>query len=225
MYIELGTPPPPPTTLEKNFCGLGEQVFHRSYAIQTPSENWRKPIAIMDKLWPTSLQCLDTAGWASGRASSLQPAKIEWRCWCQIICIWFSWCHFHPKTPSSLVSFKSRLVLPFWYQLTQVVMEKRPLNRCSSNSSCDPLTWDKLIVGDVVWMCWLVGSNSFTSDWLETSDRTASSAWTQSAAFTSAMSSMLSKLCTIHTHHNHYTTRLPILIDEQIRDSVHHYMR
>jgi len=32
------------------------------------------------------------------------------------------------KTPSSLASFKSRLVLPFWYRLTQVVLEKRPLN-------------------------------------------------------------------------------------------------
>jgi len=30
--------------------------------------------------------------------------------------------------PSSLASFKSRLVLPFWYWLTQVVPEKRPLN-------------------------------------------------------------------------------------------------
>ena len=38
----------------------------------------------------------------------------------------------HPKTPSSLASFRSRLVLPFWYQLTQVVLQKRPLNRCSS---------------------------------------------------------------------------------------------
>ena len=37
----------------------------------------------------------------------------------------------HPKTPSSLASFKSRLVLPFWYWLTQVVLENRPLNRCS----------------------------------------------------------------------------------------------
>jgi len=37
----------------------------------------------------------------------------------------------HPKTPSSLASFKSRLVsLPFWYWLTQVVPEKRPLNGC-----------------------------------------------------------------------------------------------
>ena len=38
----------------------------------------------------------------------------------------------HPKTPSSLALFKSRLVLPFWYRLTQVVLETRPLNRCSS---------------------------------------------------------------------------------------------
>ena len=36
-----------------------------------------------------------------------------------------------PKTPSSLAPFKSRLVLPFWYRLTQVVLEKRPLNGCS----------------------------------------------------------------------------------------------
>jgi len=33
----------------------------------------------------------------------------------------------HPKTLSSLASFKSRPVLPFWYQLTQVVLEKRLL--------------------------------------------------------------------------------------------------
>jgi len=34
----------------------------------------------------------------------------------------------HPQTPSSLASFKSRLVLPFWYRLTRVV---QPLNGCS----------------------------------------------------------------------------------------------
>jgi len=33
----------------------------------------------------------------------------------QIVCIWSSWCHCHLNTPSSLASFKSRLVLPFWY--------------------------------------------------------------------------------------------------------------
>jgi len=29
--------------------------------------------------------------------------------------------------------FTFRLVLPFWYRLTQVLLEKRPLNGCSSN--------------------------------------------------------------------------------------------
>jgi len=41
----------------------------------------------------------------------------------------------HRRTPSSLASFKSRLVLPFWYQLTQVVPDKRPLSGCISSSS------------------------------------------------------------------------------------------
>jgi len=36
----------------------------------------------------------------------------------------------HLKTPSSLAPIKSRLVSPFWYRLTQVVLEKRPLNGC-----------------------------------------------------------------------------------------------
>ena len=36
-----------------------------------------------------------------------------------------SWCHCHSL---SLASVKSRLVLPFWYRLTWVVLEKGPLN-------------------------------------------------------------------------------------------------
>jgi len=42
-------------------------------------------------------------------------------------CIWLSWCRCHSL---SLASVKSRLVLPFWYRLTQVVSEKGPLNGC-----------------------------------------------------------------------------------------------
>ena len=42
-------------------------------------------------------------------------------------CIWPSWCHCHSL---SLASAKSRLVLPFWYRLTQVAPEKGPLNVC-----------------------------------------------------------------------------------------------
>jgi len=32
--------------------------------------------------------------------------------------------------PLSLASVKSRLVLPFWYRLTRVVLDKGPLNGC-----------------------------------------------------------------------------------------------
>jgi len=73
-----------------------------------------------------------------GRQEKLSDWVLVWLCvWIEvhIVCIWFSWCHCHPKTPSSLATFKSRLVLPFWYRLTQVVLEKRPLKGCSSSSS------------------------------------------------------------------------------------------
>ena len=48
--------------------------------------------------------------------------------WSEVqICIWPSWCHCYSL---SLAPVKSRLVLHFWYRLTQVVLEKRPLNGC-----------------------------------------------------------------------------------------------
>jgi len=45
----------------------------------------------------------------------------------QMICIWFSWCHCHP-----IISCFTKIQngLPFWCRLTQVVLEKRPLNVC-----------------------------------------------------------------------------------------------
>ena len=42
-------------------------------------------------------------------------------------CTWPSWCYCHSL---SLASVKSRLVLPFWYRLTWVVLEKGPINGC-----------------------------------------------------------------------------------------------
>jgi len=79
----------------------------------------------------------------------------------RIVCIWSSWCHCHPQTPSSLASLKSRLVWPFRYQLTQGVLEKRPLNGCSSSSSSSSIVefststwlldiWTKYSLYDVV---------------------------------------------------------------------------
>ena len=45
-----------------------------------------------------------------------------------MICMWSSWCQCHPIISCFL---KIQNGLPFWCQLTQVVLEKRPLNRCS----------------------------------------------------------------------------------------------
>ena len=42
-------------------------------------------------------------------------------------CIWPSRCHSHSL---SVAPIKSKLVLPFWYRLTRVVLDKGPLNRC-----------------------------------------------------------------------------------------------
>ena len=78
-----------------------------------------------------------------GVRKSIWPVKIEWWAAGVVICLeWGADCMhmvqlmlLYPKTPSSLASFWSRLVLPFWYWLTQVALEKRPLNRCSSSSN------------------------------------------------------------------------------------------
>ena len=69
--------------------------------------------------------------------------KLVMRCWCGYLsgvrCRFFCMVQLmplHPNTPSSLTSFQSRLVLPFWYLLIQVVLEKRPLSGCCSSCCC-----------------------------------------------------------------------------------------
>jgi len=51
----------------------------------------------------------------------------------QMICIWSSWCHCQ-----HIISCFSKIQngLPFWCQLTQVVLEKRPLNVCVPVAWC-----------------------------------------------------------------------------------------
>ena len=74
-------------------------------------------------LWPC---------WLGGR-KGIRPVKklgdevLAWlSVWREVqTCIWSSWCHCHSL---SLASVKSRLVLPFWYRLTRVVLDKRLLN-------------------------------------------------------------------------------------------------
>jgi len=43
-----------------------------------------------------------------------------------MICIWSSRCHYHPIFSCFI---KIQNGLPFWYRLTQVVLEKKALNR------------------------------------------------------------------------------------------------
>ena len=52
-------------------------------------------------------------------------------------CIWPSWCQCHSL---SLASVKSRLALPFWYRLTRVVLDKRPLSGCVCSSIALPVS-------------------------------------------------------------------------------------
>ena len=58
---------------------------------------------------------------------NLSSEVLTWlSVWSEVqTCIWPSWCHCHLL---SLASVKSRLVLPFWYRLTRVVLDKGPLN-------------------------------------------------------------------------------------------------
>jgi len=62
----------------------------------------------------------------------------------------------HPKPPSSLVSFKSRLVLPCWNRLTQVVLENRPLSRCISSSSCSSSSSTATTTTAAIWLISLI---------------------------------------------------------------------
>ena len=59
----------------------------------------------------------------------LSGGVLVWLSVCSKVqtCIWPRWCQCHSL---SFASVKSRLVLPFWYWLTWVVPEKRPLNEC-----------------------------------------------------------------------------------------------
>jgi len=65
----------------------------------------------------------------------LSSGVLAWlSVWSEVqTCIWPSWCHCHSM---SLASVKSRLVSPFSYRPTRVVLEKGPLNVCACVRVC-----------------------------------------------------------------------------------------
>jgi len=71
------------------------------------------------------------------------PKDKVMRCWCGYLsgvrCRLFAYGPADAtasQNPLYLASFKSRLILPFWYRLTRVVWERRPLNGCGSCCCC-----------------------------------------------------------------------------------------
>ena len=84
---------------------------------------WLERGADLHCIWPSWCHC-------HSLSLALLKSRLVLPFW-----IWPSWCHCHSL---SLAPMKSRLVLPFWYRLTQVVLEKRPLNGSSSSSTGSP---------------------------------------------------------------------------------------
>ena len=92
---------------------------------------------------PPILRILPSVLWHCwlGVRKSIGPVKIDWWGVGVVICLergadcmhMVRLMPLHPETPSTLASLKSRLVLPFWHRLTQVVPEKKTLNGCSSS--------------------------------------------------------------------------------------------
>jgi len=83
-------------------------------------------------LWVRAFNALTLlVGWQEGH---LACKKTEWwgavvvSVWSEVqTCIWSSCCHSYSL---SLSSVKARLVLPFWFRLTRVVLDKGSLNMC-----------------------------------------------------------------------------------------------
>jgi len=114
----------------------------------------------------TCLQCFDSVGWASGEHLACKNWVIG--CWCGYLCrARLRLFAYGPAdataSPNPIISssFKLRLVLPFWYRLTQVVPEKKPLNRCSSSCSCCCCSCScyNLAALVMMWQMWLHGDH------------------------------------------------------------------
>ena len=94
---------------------------------------------------PLRYLCLSSVLWHCwlGIRKSAQPVKIEW--WAVVVVICLEWgAGLFAYGPANAIASPNPIVscliltqsgFPFWYWLTQVVLEKRPLNRSNSSSS------------------------------------------------------------------------------------------
>ena len=111
-------------------------TFRIHYRTGSP-DRWI-PGTLGHEMWPSSMSgVMPSVLWRCwlGSRKGIRPVKkqsggaLAWlSVWNEVqTCIWPSGCHCHSL---SLAPVKSRLVFPYWYRLTQVVLEKRPLNGC-----------------------------------------------------------------------------------------------
>ena len=117
-------------TRNRDNCGSFILVFLDT-VVYVPSVLWCCRLGVEKSVWPVK-----TEWWGVGVVICLERGAV---------CLHM----VHPKTPTSLASLKSRLVLPFWYRHTQAVPEKRPLNGFG-NSRCDGW-WNAVVLCLVVW--------------------------------------------------------------------------
>ena len=105
---------------------LWQHTRAKMHTLQTePFYEWKWLVDFSSPL--ASVHHSNFTGWMPKRQCQCSDWVLVWlSAWSevQIVYMWSSWCYCHPETPSSLASFKSRLVFSFWYWFTQVVMEK-----------------------------------------------------------------------------------------------------
>jgi len=124
-------------------CMVKTAAFH---AIQWQTRGWQllpsnpgdsqlQAEILITAVWPTQPIAFSALTLLVGRqeghpaCKKLSGGVLAWlSVWSEVqTCIRPRWCHCHSL---SLASVKSRLVSPFWYRLTRVVLDKGPLNVC-----------------------------------------------------------------------------------------------
>jgi len=126
-----------PVNLQQNTYQISPTPHMRRYTTlwNITVRKWgqlRNNVVINDKLQGTVLPSVLWRCW-SGGMKGIRPVKSEW--WGAGMVVGLErGADLHMaqmmSLPLSLASVKSRLVLPFWYRLTRIVPEKRPLNGC-----------------------------------------------------------------------------------------------
>ena len=94
------------------FCWINKLYFS---ALTLPSVLWHCWLGVRKSIWPVK---------------NLSDEVLAWFSVCSEVQMFAYGPADATTTPSFLPSLKCRLVLPFWCWLTQVVLEKRPLNGC-----------------------------------------------------------------------------------------------